>query len=290
MVQITHSDRPSEGADAEQASPAESQKSGKGSRRGRIFDYGELRLLLLGMLAERSSHGYELINEIKERFGGMYKPSPGVIYPTLTWLYDRNYAVIDLEKGGRKRYSITDEGRGFLAANQAVSKMLMARVAPADNRKSPEQLVGAMDHLKRALSLRIKLGSVADGVVDQMAEVIHAAADKLEALLAAPPLADVASTSIAEIATPNASRYLRRLCSHFHHRTPVVSDETAGQFKMSMGEVRMEVVGDAIFKVTLTSPSAKKLPEMEEIIVRHLLETAVREELDVQWQRTTRKE
>lgn len=288
MVQTKRSDRPSEGADAQQAETADTQKSGKGSRRGRIFDYGELRLLLLAMLAERSSHGYELINEIKERFGGMYKPSPGVIYPTLTWLYDRSYAVIELEKGGRKRYSITDEGRAFLAANQAVSDMLMARVAPKGNSKSPKQLVGAMDHLKRALSLRIKLGPVADSVIDQMAEVIHSAADQLETLLTAPPQAKGAMTSIAEIATPNAQRYLRRLCTHFHHRTPVVSDETSGQFKMSMGEVRMEVVGDALFKVTLTALSAEKIPEMEEIIVRHLQETAVREVLEIHWQRAER--
>src|SRR5690606_20422761 len=61
-------------------------RHGGGRRGGRAFDYGELRLLILSMIAARPSHGYELIKAVEERFGGSYSPSPGVIYPTLSWL------------------------------------------------------------------------------------------------------------------------------------------------------------------------------------------------------------
>src|SRR5262245_17752487 len=69
----------------------------KHGRGGRLFDYGELRLLILALIAEAPSHGYELIKSIEERFGGSYTPSPGVIYPTLSWLDDMGYAVIEPE-------------------------------------------------------------------------------------------------------------------------------------------------------------------------------------------------
>lgn len=261
----------------------EAQKSGKAGRRGRVFDYGELRLLLLAMLAERPSHGYELINDVKARFGGMYKPSPGVIYPALTWLYDRSYTEIELEKGGRKRYSITEEGRAFLTANQSFTEMLMARVQPEGNGASPEQIVSAMDHLKRALSLRIKLEPVGKGSVDKIAELIHAAADNIEALLNEPRLMKKNGLNcVAEIVTPNAERFLRRMCSHFQHRTPVVSEGASGQFRISIGEVRMQVL-DGLFKITLISTTADRLVEMQNMMERHLNEAAVREVLVFNW-------
>ncbi|WP_174508706.1 DUF2218 domain-containing protein [Klebsiella oxytoca] len=260
------------------------QNAGQTGRRGRVFDYGELRVLLLAMLSEQPSHGYELIHDIKERFGGLYKPSPGVIYPTLTWLYDRNYAVIDLEKGGRKRYSITDEGQAWLTANQSVMDMLKSRVAPQANRESPSVMVEAMDHLKRALSLRIKYEPLPAGMIDSLAQAIHLAAERIEHLLTTPVPAEGLHSSIAHITTPNAPRFMRRLCSHFQHRTPVVSDENSGQFRLSIGDVRLDVLDNAL-QITLTASETDDLAEMETILERHLAEAAVRETLDIRWQR-----
>ncbi|MEL0553293.1 MULTISPECIES: DUF2218 domain-containing protein [Raoultella] len=261
------------------------QNAGQTGRRGRVFDYGELRVLLLAMLSEQPSHGYELIHDIKERFGGLYKPSPGVIYPTLTWLYDRNYAVIDLEKGGRKRYSITDEGQAWLTANQSVMDMLKSRVAPQANRVSPPVMVEAMDHLKRALSLRIKYEPLPAGMIDSLAQAIHLAAERIEHLLTTPVPAEGLHSSIAHITTPNAPRFMRRLCSHFQHRTPVVSDENSGQFRLSIGDVRLDVLDNAL-QITLTASETDDLAEMETILERHLAEAAVRETLDIRWQRS----
>lgn len=263
-----------------EAAPAGREKQ---ERRSRTFDYGELRLLLLAIIAKQPSHGYELIHAVNERLGGTYKPSPGVLYPALTWLYDRSYTEIDLEKGGRKRYSITSEGQAFLSANKASIDMLLARAAVKPQGQSPQAIVEAMDHLKRALSLRAKREPVAEELIERIGGIIHVAANQIEALLNAPMLSEGAAKCVAEIITPNGERFLRRLCSHFQHRTPVVTDENSGHFRMSMGEVRMEAL-EGIFRVTLTALSPEKLIEMQHILQRHLEKEAVREILQIDWE------
>ena len=158
---------------------------GRGQRRGgrhgrRLFDYGELRLLLLAMIAERPSHGYELIKAVEERFGGGYTPSPGVIYPTLAWLDDMGYAAIDAEEGGRKRYRLTPDGEAFLTANRAAADDLLTRVAPAGAEARPAQIVRAMENLKLALRLRMKEGPLEQAALESIADAIDAAAKKVE--------------------------------------------------------------------------------------------------------------
>src|ERR1700744_5092787 len=95
---------------------------------GRAFDYGELRLLVLEMVADQPCHGYELMRAIEQRMGGSYSPSPGAIYPTLAWLEDSGYAQIEPGSGTRKRYSITPEGKAFLTANRAAIDDMLARI------------------------------------------------------------------------------------------------------------------------------------------------------------------
>src|SRR5689334_2969210 len=99
-------------------------------RGGRPFDYGELRLLALAMIAEQPRHGYELMKAIEERMGGSYTPSPGVMYPTLSWLEDMGYAAVELQDAGRKRYRITAEGEAFLATSGPAVEALFARIGP----------------------------------------------------------------------------------------------------------------------------------------------------------------
>lgn len=71
---------------------------------------GDVRAAVLALLAEKPMHGYQIISEIEERSGGSWKPSPGSVYPTLQLLADEG--LIDAEEsGGRKTYSLTDEGR-----------------------------------------------------------------------------------------------------------------------------------------------------------------------------------
>src|SRR5277367_6911114 len=90
---------------------------GPESFRGRKMGSVDLRLVLLTLLAERPSHGYELIKALEERSGGFYSPSPGMIYPALTWLEEVGYASVAAD-GAKKLYSITETGRAHLQENR----------------------------------------------------------------------------------------------------------------------------------------------------------------------------
>jgi DNA-binding PadR family transcriptional regulator len=154
----------------------------RGGGRRRLFDYGELRLLVLAMLANRPSHGYELIKIIEERFGGAYTPSPGVIYPTLTWLVDMGFAGIENEEGGRKSYAITPEGEAFLAASRSDADALLTR-KPEGLRgpgAAPAPVIRAMENLKTALRLRLRDGAPDDETAQRIAAAIDEAAQQVE--------------------------------------------------------------------------------------------------------------
>jgi DNA-binding PadR family transcriptional regulator len=154
---------------------------GHGARRGgRLFDYGELRLLVLALIAEAPAHGYELIKTIEERFGGGYTPSPGVIYPTLSWLEDMGYATVAAE-GGRKSYAITDEGKAFLEGNRAAADALFQRAGGESwgRRGRSMEVMRAMQNLKTALRLRLAAGEVDESTIDAMAAAIDEAAQKV---------------------------------------------------------------------------------------------------------------
>jgi DNA-binding PadR family transcriptional regulator len=154
-----------------------------GRHRGRMFDYGELRLLVLAMIAEGPRHGYELIKAIEDRLGGSYSPSPGVIYPTLSWLDDMGYAAIDAEESGRKRYRITAEGEAFLAANRAAADELMTRIGSAEaggRPHVPAPVIRAMENLKVAMRLRFRRGGFDDTTAEKIAAALDAAAQIVE--------------------------------------------------------------------------------------------------------------
>ncbi len=86
--------------------------------RGRFFGRGDVKMALLQLLSEKSMHGYEMIGVLEERSAGFYRPSPGSVYPTLQMLEELGY-VEPVVQGRQKVYSITAEGRTYLAANQA---------------------------------------------------------------------------------------------------------------------------------------------------------------------------
>ena len=94
-----------------------------------MFEQGDLRYVILKMLAEKPRHGYEIIKELEEQFGGWYTPSPGTVYPTLTLLEDLGFAKTTPEESGKKIYEITDLGRAHLAEHQPTVDEIFARVA-----------------------------------------------------------------------------------------------------------------------------------------------------------------
>ena len=156
---------------------------GRGGRLGRFFDHGDLRYVLLGLIAERPRHGYELIKAIEEKFGGMYSPSPGVIYPTLTLLEELGYIRPDSVEGPRKQFVITPEGAAFLAANQAVVDQIFARMAEVSDvyagGPAPE-IRRAMHNLEAALTIRLGHGPLTADQVRAVTAVLDRAASEIE--------------------------------------------------------------------------------------------------------------
>lgn len=95
---------------------------------GRKLSSADLQLVLLLLLGERPAHGYELIRMLEERSGGFYAPSPGMVYPALTYLDEIGHAAVAPE-GNRKLYSLTDAGRAHLSANRAQADMMLDALA-----------------------------------------------------------------------------------------------------------------------------------------------------------------
>jgi DNA-binding PadR family transcriptional regulator len=90
---------------------------GEGFLRGRKLGSGDLQLVLLALLAEQPAHGYELIRKLEERSSGFYAPSPGMVYPALTYLEEIGHAEAAPD-GNRKLYTITEAGTAHLAAHK----------------------------------------------------------------------------------------------------------------------------------------------------------------------------
>jgi DNA-binding PadR family transcriptional regulator len=123
--------------------------------RGRMFGQGDLRLLLLALIADRPSHGYDLIRTIEAKFAGSYSPSPGTIYPTLTLLEEQELVESAAAAGGKKSYSATLAGRRFLAENSEQVKALMARIDIMAGTKEgsaiPDAIMHAIQTLRHAI-------------------------------------------------------------------------------------------------------------------------------------------
>jgi DNA-binding PadR family transcriptional regulator len=160
-----------------------SHRLGGGRRLGRVFDQGDLRYVLLRLIAESPRHGYELIKAIEEKFGGTYSPSPGVIYPTLTLLEELGYIRPESAEGTRKQYVVTPDGTAFLAANQAVVDQIFARMAEVGQAYAggPAPEIGrAMQNLEAALTIRLGRGPLTPEQVRAIAAALDSAAGEIE--------------------------------------------------------------------------------------------------------------
>ncbi|MBL8629590.1 MAG: PadR family transcriptional regulator [Rhodospirillaceae bacterium] len=163
-------------------------RGGRGGRFGkgmaRFFAHGDLRLVVLNLIAEKPRHGYEIIKAIEERVGGAYSPSPGVIYPTLTLLEELAYVTVQAEEGGSKKlYVITPEGQAFMEANRKTLDALHARMDDAGrthSRGDAPQVVRAMENLKMALRLKFSRGPLSDDQVNAVAAALDGAATAID--------------------------------------------------------------------------------------------------------------
>src|SRR4029079_2693350 len=151
---------------------------------GRMFDQGHLKYVILQLLEEKPRHGYEIIKEIEEKFGGMYSPSPGTVYPTLTLLEDLGYARARPEEGGKKIYEITDEGRAHLAENQPVIDDIVERIADFAQSIFGEPMMEvhrAMKDVGRAVYAS-KSSSRSAEQIAKIREILRRAATEIEGL------------------------------------------------------------------------------------------------------------
>ena len=139
-------------------------------RARRMLAQGDLRLVALALIAEAPRHGYEIIKLLEEKTADWYSPSPGIVYPTLTYLEEAGYVTASTE-GSKKLYTITDEGRSYLESNRDLVNVVLDRLAALgervnrwrraargdreDRRTLPPLVEAAIDHLRATLSKRL---------------------------------------------------------------------------------------------------------------------------------------
>ncbi|MEB0005639.1 PadR family transcriptional regulator [Pseudomonas sp. MH9.2] len=128
----------------------------RGGRGPRVFAPGDLKLLLLALIAEQPSHGYDLIRQIEGMFDGAYSPSPGVIYPTLTFLEESEMILGDAF-GGKKRYVVTPSGEHSLTEQAIALEGVHMRIDVSKRalrgHDRPPQIHEAVHNLRHALQL-----------------------------------------------------------------------------------------------------------------------------------------
>src|SRR5450830_1947302 len=156
-------------------------RGGRGERPERVFGRGDLPLIVLALIETSPRHGYEIIKAIEERCGGAYAPSPGAVYPTLTLLEEQDYVTAAESASGKKLYTITELGRGYLDENRAQVDGILARLdmfARVQARKAlPERVHQAMHTLKHALLLNKT--SWSDAEAERVSAVLEQAANAI---------------------------------------------------------------------------------------------------------------
>lgn len=158
---------------------------GREGRGRRMFDGGEIRLILLKLIEESPRHGYDLIREIEERTGGAYAPSPGVVYPTLTMLDDMDLIAEHKAEGAKKSFAITEAGTAHLAehADQVAALFeRLAHLASHQARTDGGPIRRAMGNLRVALQNRVSAEGVDANTLHDVAAILDEAAQKIERL------------------------------------------------------------------------------------------------------------
>ena len=163
---------------------------GRGGRRGRgrkrMFDSGELQLLLLFLIADKGKarHGYNLIRTVEELTGGAYVPSPGVVYPTLTLLADMGFIEESEAEGSRRAYQVTEAGKAHIDENaEEVAELFDRLTSMGEDRASgdPGPVLGrAVKNVMTALRHRVGRDGVDDELLHEIASILDEAAQRIE--------------------------------------------------------------------------------------------------------------
>lgn len=160
-------------------------------RVGRMFAQGDLKLLVLALIAEQPRHGYDIIKVIEEKTSGTYSPSPGIVYPTLTFLEESGYLTAESE-GSKKLYKITAEGEGYLKSNRDLVDVILDRLTAfgrraakmrrafgldSDGQRLPQVVDAAISNLREATSKRIENDEEAE---TKIVEILMRAANDIK--------------------------------------------------------------------------------------------------------------
>ena len=159
-------------------------RAGQGARR-RMFSPGELRLVLLKLIADQPRHGYDLIQSIEEMTHGAYSPSPGVVYPTLTMMQELGLIEESRAEGARKAFAVTPEGRAHLDEKAEEVEALFARLSGVgdDHRKAGgAPIKRAVGNLLSALWHRVTREDADEETLHQIAAILDEAAQRIERL------------------------------------------------------------------------------------------------------------
>lgn len=152
---------------------------------GRLFDAGDLKLVILKLLSEEPSYGYQLMKKMEDRLAGGYSPSAGVIYPTLTLLEEEGLASASTSPENKKVYTVTPAGLQFLEENKQRIEELFARLEEArggfERGRSPEMMKAFMN-LRGAVMARMFRGNVTPEQIKKITEAINAAAKAIDEL------------------------------------------------------------------------------------------------------------
>ncbi|HET9355849.1 MAG TPA: PadR family transcriptional regulator [Sphingomicrobium sp.] len=159
-------------------------RGGGGRRgRGRMFESGELRLVLLKLIADEPRHGYELIKAIEEMTGGDYAPSPGIVYPTLTMLEDMGLITERKSKDSKKIFEATKDGQAHLAEQSDEVEALMERLEETGHRRNRShrpEMGRAIGNLMAAMRGRVARDGWNEDLLNEVVDIIDEAARKIE--------------------------------------------------------------------------------------------------------------
>src|SRR6185312_13299252 len=139
---------------------------GGGFRTGRKLGAADLQLVILALLKEKARHGYEIIKALEERSGGFYVPSPGMVYPALTFLEETGLAVVFESEGSKKLYRITPEGEAQLKRDATIADAILTQL---------ERMGRKMDRVREAFA--------AEAEDEDMSQDLRTARRELRAVL-----------------------------------------------------------------------------------------------------------
>lgn len=155
---------------------------GKGLRR--LFDHGDLHIMVLSLVAKKPSYGYEIIKDIQEASNGLYVPSPGVIYPTLTLLEEQGFLESQIVERNRKSFTITPEGASHLAQNKDIEVVIARKLAKARDMQQggnlAEDIEMAVSRFKALLRHKMVLKQLNEEQTRQIASIINDAVQQIE--------------------------------------------------------------------------------------------------------------